>query len=128
MELISATEEAKRVVIKECNETAKYEETLKSEKDQLVKDNEVIIKAKDLEFWRTEKEAKLNYERQLNNINNDMSQEALMKVLYKEMGRSMESMNFEKIQWLSMRRQLSYGSTSKNYCRDCFNTAKPWYC
>ena len=112
-ELISATEEAKRVVIKECNETAKYEEALKAEKDQMVKENELILLNKDLDFWQTEKDAHLNYEKQMNDINNEMSQEALMKVLYKELGKSMDSMNFEKVQWFSMGDSTPMGTLPK---------------
>lgn len=101
-ELIASIEEAKRSIIKEQNDTEKYRIQLFADRDLISKENEIILKQKDLEFIQTERSAEIAYEDAVNKINNDISQEALMEVLYTEMSKSMSNMSFDKVQWLSM--------------------------
>ncbi|MEW5818769.1 MAG: SPFH domain-containing protein [Cyanobacteriota bacterium] len=112
-ELIHATEDAKRSVIKEQIDTEKYEIQLKAEKELMAKESEIIIKYKDLTFITDERNAEINYQRDINTINNDLSQEALMKVLYEELGESMKNMNFDKVQWYSMGDNTPMGALPK---------------
>lgn len=101
-DLIQVTEDAKRAVIREKIETEKQELNLIAENQMLAKQNEIKIKDEELHYLNRDREAEVIYKRSINEINNNMSQEALMKVLYKEMGQSLNGMNFDKVQWYSM--------------------------
>jgi hypothetical protein len=101
-ELITSIEESKRAVIKEQYETEKYSVKEEASKNLLSKESELNLKDRDLEYIQKEREAEVGYKRALNDINNDLSHEAMMKTLFIEMGHSLKNMNFEKAQWYSM--------------------------
>lgn len=101
-DLIKVTEDAKRAVISEKIETEKQELTLIAETQMLAKQNEIKLKDEDLHFLNRDREAEVTYKNAINEIDNNLSQEALMRVLYQEMGESLNSMNFDKVQWYSM--------------------------
>lgn len=101
-ELIQATEEAKRVVLSEQNETSKYEAELQANIHKMEKSYEIEIKDKELDYLKRSREAEISYKSSLNDIKNEMSDQALMKHLYEQLGNSMSNMNFDQIQWYSM--------------------------
>lgn len=112
-DLIIITEDARRTVIKEKIETEKQELNLLAENQLLFKQNEIKLKDEDLQFINRDREAEVAYKLSINDIENNLSQEALMKVLYNEIGNSLNNMNFDKIQWYSMGDNSPMGTLPK---------------
>jgi hypothetical protein len=112
-ELITVMEESKRNVIKEQLETEKYNIQLEAEKALLATESELNIKSKELDYTEKEREAEVTYRTALNEIDNDLSNEAMMRVLFEEMGKSLQNMNFDKVQWYSMGEGSPMGTLPK---------------
>lgn len=112
-DMITAIEDSKRTIITEQNQTEKYTIELESEKNILKQQSEILIKDKELEYITRERESEVIYERNINEINNNLSQEALLRVLFVELGESMKNINFEKIQWYSMGEGSPMGTLPK---------------